>query len=219
MAAERWALAFAVEAGLARSFFARGCGFGLSGVEGLGATDGTIALVLVPGLGVVGCGVALEGAAFAVGGSEGFGRETGTGLARLGNEFADAGLFLFGSSVCGGDLDGAGGLVGGSGGGEEGREFAVDVEDGLAFDGNGLELTGCDERVDDVADARAGGNWGEEGFDVIFAGYDCLAEVEGDEGGESGWLAGVGSSLDLLGEAGRGQLPRVWLRRRAGGWG
>ena len=84
------------------------------------------------------------------------------------------------------------------------------MEDGLAFDGDGIELAGGDERVDDVADTRTGGQRGEEGFDLGLGGYDGLAEVEGDERGESGGLTGVGSGFELLGEAGGGELPEGW---------
>ena len=90
---------------------------------------------------------------------------------------------------------------------EERGEFAGDVQDGAAFDRYRFELAGGEERVDDVANARAGGDGGEEGFDVLFAGYDGLAEIERDERRESGGLAGVGSGFDLLGEAGGGELP------------
>ena len=81
------------------------------------------------------------------------------------------------------------------------------MEDGAAFDGDGFELASGDERVDDVADARAGGDGREEGFDLFLRRYDGLAEVERDEGRESGGLACVGSGFDLFGEAGGGELP------------
>ena len=81
------------------------------------------------------------------------------------------------------------------------------MEDGAAFDGYGFELAGGEQRVDDVADARAGGEGREEGLDLFFGGDDGLAEIERDEGGEGGGLAGVGSGFDLLGEAGGGELP------------
>ncbi len=58
-----------------------------------------------------------------------------------------------------------------------------------------------------IANARAGGDGREEGFDILFAGYDGLAEIERDERRERGGLAGVGSGLDLLGEARGGELP------------
>ena len=107
----------------------------------------------------------------------------------------------------GGDDDEVDVVGRGSCDGEEGGEFAGDVKDGAAFDGDGFELAGGEERVDDVADARAGGDGREEGFDLFFGRYDGLAEVERDEGGERGGLAGVGSGFDLLGEAGGGELP------------
>ena len=93
---------------------------------------------------------------------------------------------------------------------EEDGEFAGDVEDGAAFDGDGFELAGGEERVDDVADARAGGDGREEGLDLFFGRDDGLAEVERDEGRESGGLAGVGSGFDLFGEAGGGEFPEGW---------
>ena len=91
--------------------------------------------------------------------------------------------------------------------GEEGGEFAGDVEDGAAFDGDGFKLACGEERVDDVADARAGGEGREEGLDLFFGRDDGLAEVERDECRERGGLAGVGSGFDLLGETGGGELP------------
>ena len=112
------------------------------------------------------------------------------------------------------------GFVGrGCGDGEELGKLSVDVQDGAAFDGDGFELARRHQRVDDVADARAGGDRREEGLDLLFGGDDGLAEIEGDERGERGRLSGVGSGLDLLGEAGGGQLPERGVRRRAAGWG
>ena len=96
----------------------------------------------------------------------------------------------------------------GSGDGSEGGELAGDVEDGLAFDGDGLELAGGEERVDDVADARSCGERREEGLDLFFGRDDGLAEVERDESRESGGLSGVGSGFDLLGEAGGDEFPK-----------
>ena len=81
------------------------------------------------------------------------------------------------------------------------------MEQGAAVDHKGVELTGAHEGVDDVADARAGCEGGEEGLDLVFGGEDGLAEIEADEGREGGGLAGVAAGLDLLGEAGGGGLP------------
>ncbi len=94
--------------------------------------------------------------------------------------------------------------------GEEGRQFAGDVEDSAAFDGYGFELAGGEERMDYVADARAGGEGREESFDLFLRRDDGLAEVERDEGRERGGLSGVGSGFNLFGEAGGGEFPEGW---------
>ena len=81
----------------------------------------------------------------------------------------------------------------------------------LALDGNGFELARAGEGVEDVAHTRAGGEWRKEGLDLVFGSEDGLTEIEGDEGRERGGLAGVGTGLDLLGEAGGDGLPEGWL--------
>jgi hypothetical protein len=58
--------------------------------------------------------------------------------------------------------------------------------------------------MDYIANAGARGYRGEEGFDVVFGGYDGLTEVERDECRKCGGLSGVGSGFDLFGEAGGG---------------
>src|SRR5207248_10095994 len=108
----------------------------------------------------------------------------------------------------GGDDDGVDVVGRGGCDGEEGGEFAGDVEYGAAVDSYGFELAGGEERVDDVANARSGGEGGEEDFDLFFRRCDGLAEIEGDESREGGGLAGVGSGFDLLGEPGGGELPQ-----------
>lgn len=68
----------------------------------------------------------------------------------------------------GGDDEEVDVIVCGDNNGEEGWRFACDVEDGAAFDCDGFELTSGEQRVDDVPDARAGGDGREEGFDFFF---------------------------------------------------
>src|SRR5260370_1563008 len=191
-APEGWALSFTVRAGLAsvgarglrllrRGALGRCCALlCLSGIVGLGAADGLVALLFVPGFGEIGGGVSLEGAAFAVG----FGYEAGAGLAGLGDEFGDAGRGFAGVAF-GGYGDGLGVVRRGGGYGEEGGEFAADVEDGLAFDGYGLELAGGHERVDGGADTGGGGGRGGGRCDLVFAWFPGPGPGKGGWGGRA----------------------------------
>ena len=129
-------------------------------------------------------------------------------LRGLGMNFLIRGVVCgFGAVAFGGDDDGVDVVGRRCGDGEECGEFAGDVKDSAAFDCDGFELACGDERVDDVADARAGGEGGEEGLDLFLRRYDGLTEIERDECRERGGLASVGSGFDLLGEAGGGELP------------
>ena len=81
------------------------------------------------------------------------------------------------------------------------------MEERLAFDNDGLKLAGREERVQDIAEAGAGGEGGEEGFSFVFCCCESLPQIERDERAEGGGLAGVGTGFDLLGEARGGELP------------
>ncbi len=116
--------------------------------------------------------------------------------------FAGLGRVAFCGDDDGVDVVGCRSCDGGKGG-----EFAGDVKDSAAFDGDGFKLACGEQRVDDVANARACCERREEGFDLFFRRDDGLAEVERDESGERRGLASVGSGFDLLGEAGGRELP------------
>ena len=82
------------------------------------------------------------------------------------------------------------------------------MEVGFAFDDEGVELASGGKGVEDVSDAGAGGERGEKGFDLVFGAEDGLSEVERDQGGEGGGLAGVGSGFDLFGEPCADRFPK-----------
>ncbi len=83
----------------------------------------------------------------------------------------------------------------------------MDVKVGFAVDSDAFELSGAGQGVDDVANAGPGCERGEEGLDVGLGGEERLREIEADEGGKGGGLSGVGTSLELFGEAGGDRLP------------
>ena len=81
------------------------------------------------------------------------------------------------------------------------------MQHGLAFDNDFIELTGCGEAVDDLTDARTGGQRRKEDFHVVARGGERLVQVERQQRGERGGLTGVGARLHGAKELAGDQLP------------
>jgi len=86
----------------------------------------------------------------------------------------------------------------------------------VGADGHGAELPGRGHAVDDVANARARGERGEENFGFFSSGGDGGAQIDREKRGERGGLRGVGGGGELRGVAILEQAPAGWL---AGGVG
>ena len=117
-----------------------------------------------------------------------FGYKSCADLAGFRDELGDARRSFggLGGVAFGGHDDGIDVIGCGCGDGEECWEFAGDVEDGAAFDGDGFKLACGEERGDDIADARAGGR-GREGFDLFFGRDDGPSESEMRAESAAGW--------------------------------
>lgn len=96
-------------------------------------------------------------------------------------------------------------------------ERAFDEEQGLRGDRHGSKLAGGRHAVEDLADARAGGERREENFSFFRGRGNSGAEIDGEQRGERGGLGGVAAGGELRGIAIFQEGPAGGLARRVGG--